>query len=95
VVNRRANKRPKQDTRNDIDTQFAWRTDHNNIRWLLIRIPTAKYDVATIFKAEEYLNRIGISFDTGFDLRAGFRDWNLDWSLHNPVMKLHKEKDKK
>jgi hypothetical protein len=91
MVNRSSHKRPKQDTRNDLDTQFNWHNDVHGDVGLRIRIPTKKYDVATIFKAEEYLNRIGISFDTGFDLNNGFRDWEFDWSLHNPVIKLHKK----
>jgi hypothetical protein len=93
MVNRRSNKRPKQNTRSNLDTKFEWHpgVGEDEAQYLRIRIPTSRYDVATIFKAEEYLNRIGISFDTGFDLRTGFRDWEFDWSLHNPVIKLHKK----
>ena len=50
-------------------------------------MPTLKFKVESkeqlnyLFKAEGYLHKAGVEFDTGYDTVNGVRDWELDWSL--------------
>ena len=64
------------------DTKFIWRKDIEGNPALLIKIPLNKYNIDDVFKAELALRKVGISFDTGTDFID--RDWEFDWSLHNP-----------
>ena len=43
-----------------------------------------------LFKAENALREAGISFDTGFDVREGRRDWKFDWSLSGARVKFYR-----
>jgi hypothetical protein len=50
---------------------------------ILIQFDINKVPIEKIFKIEELLQEIGVTFDTG----AGFgsRDWMWDFSLEGPV----------
>ena len=50
---------------------------------ILIQFDLGKVPIEKLFKIEELLHEIGITFDTG----AGFgcRDWMWDFSLEGPV----------
>ena len=42
------------------------------------------FDLSELYKIEDSLKKLGVSFDTGFSMDGG-RDWELDWSLIGPV----------
>jgi len=58
-----------------------------------LKIPVdgmTKEQFESLFKAEEYLRKAGVSFDTG--MGCGNRDWELDWSLKGAYLRLGKMK---
>ena len=51
---------------------------------------TSNEQLENIYKAEDYLRKAGISFDTGHDIKDGqktTRCWELDWSLNGAKLK--------
>jgi hypothetical protein len=53
-----------------------------------IEFDKTKVDMDKLFKIEEALSEIGITFDTGAsigDPDGDVRDWEWDWSLEGPV----------
>lgn len=45
--------------------------------------------------AERELSAAGITFDTGYDLGSGIRDWELDWSLKGASLRNPREPEEK
>jgi hypothetical protein len=43
----------------------------------------AGIDPVNLYQAQNLLNELGITFDTGSGCRG--RDWEWDWSLHGPI----------
>lgn len=61
-----------------------------------IQIPTEQMSVeqcSYLFKAEKYLSRAGVRFDTGMDLGTKARDWEFDWSLKGANVLFKKMSD--
>lgn len=48
---------------------------------MILRIDMKGKDMDELFKIEKQLRKLGVSFDTGYDLVNHKRDWMLDWSL--------------
>lgn len=57
---------------NDVEVRIEW--DLRNL---------TQEQKEKLFKVEEILSEIGVSFDTGAG--GGVRDWEWDWSLKGPV----------
>ena len=54
-----------------------------------------KEQLEHLFKAEEELRKAGVSFDTGYDMGAGARDWEFDWSLKGAEVLFKRFKEDK
>jgi len=60
---------------------------------LIISI-TSKEQLEAVHKAEQYLLKAGVEFDTGSLVAEGRvqeRHWELDWSLKGATLKIEKE----
>jgi len=50
--------------------------------YVTIQIPYKnKEDLHNLFKAEEFLRKVGLKFDTGAWVEERIREWDFDWSL--------------
>ena len=61
---------------------------------VLIQIPFGDEEQRkNLRKAETYLRKAGISFDTGSCIGSGLRDWEFDWSLKGATVYFKKFSD--
>lgn len=62
--------------------------------YVTIQIPYKdKTALENLFKAEEFLRKVGLKFDTGAWVEQRIREWKFDWSLEGAKVIFEKMKN--
>lgn len=73
--------------------KFGFNKNNNKSDWVIIKFPNiTKEQLENISKAEHFLRKAGIDFDTGYLFKENTREWEFDWSLKGAIVEIKKRK---